>query len=105
MVTNHAAMKKDLDLVEQRLQNYVLRPQFLELQNQCIDFALKTDIERIDKEKEITRQMMTKFVLKIDFSERLGQIEQETWDELSKKQDKSIISKKFEQYEQDTEKY
>ena len=55
MVTNHAAMKKDLDLVEQRLQNYVLRPQFLELQNQCVDFALKTDIERVDKEKEITR--------------------------------------------------
>ena len=49
--------------------------------------------------------MMTKFVLKIDFSERLGQMEKETWDELGKKQDKSIFSKKFEQYEQDSEKH
>lgn len=33
MTTNHAAMKKDLDMVEQRLQNYVLKPQFMELQH------------------------------------------------------------------------
>ena len=31
MTTSHAAMKKDLDMVEQRLQNYVLMPKFVEL--------------------------------------------------------------------------
>lgn len=31
MTTSHAAMKKDLDLVEQRMQNYVLMPKFVEL--------------------------------------------------------------------------
>lgn len=31
MTTTHAAMKKDLDMVEQRLQNYVLMPRFVEL--------------------------------------------------------------------------
>ena len=40
--------------------------------------------------------MMSKFVLKIDFSERLSHTEKEIWDELGKKQDKSIFSKKFE---------
>ena len=34
---------------------------------------------------------MTKFVLKIDFTERLGQIEKEIWDELNKKQEKTNI--------------
>lgn len=33
MTTTHAAMKKDLDMVEQRLQNYVLMPRFIELQH------------------------------------------------------------------------
>ena len=42
---------------------------------------------------------MTKFVLKIDFTERLGQIEKEIWDELNKKQEKTVFTKKFEQYE------
>ena len=31
MTTAHAAMKKDLDMVEQRLQQYVLMPKFIEL--------------------------------------------------------------------------
>ena len=105
MTTCHAAMKKDLDMVEQRLQNYTLKPQFMELQHQCMDYALKTEIVRIDKEKEQTREMMKKFVLKPDFSERMGQLEREIWEELDKKQDKAIFSKKFEQYEHDSEKH
>ena len=92
-------------MVEQRLQNYTLKPQFMELQHQCMDYALKTEIVRIDKEKEQTREMMKKFVLKPDFSERMGQLEREIWEELDKKQDKAIFSKKFEQYEHDSEKH
>ena len=52
MTASHAAMKKDLDLVEQRLQNYVLMPKFVELQHQCMDYADKKDIARLDKEDE-----------------------------------------------------
>ena len=92
MTTSHAAMKKDLDMIEQRLQNYVLKPQFMDLQHQCMDYALKTEIVRIDKEIEQTREMLKKFVLKTDFSERMGQLEREIWEELDKKQEKSIFT-------------
>lgn len=44
MTTSHAAMKKDLDLVEQRLQGYVLMPKFTELQHQCMEFVEKKEI-------------------------------------------------------------
>ena len=49
MTTSHAAMKKDLDVVEQRLQNYVPLPKFYDLQHQCLEYAMATDIERIDE--------------------------------------------------------
>jgi len=49
MTASHSAMKKDLDMVEQRLQNYVLMPKFVELQHQCMDYADKKEIVRLDK--------------------------------------------------------
>lgn len=49
--------------------------------------------------------MLTKFVLKTDFTERIMQTESELWDEIAKKQDKSVFTKQFEQYEQDAKKY
>ena len=36
---NQAAPKKDLELVNQKLQNYVQKKHFLDLQNQCLDYA------------------------------------------------------------------
>ena len=79
MTTTHAAMKKDLDMVEQRLQNYVLMPRFLELQHQCMDYANQKEIVRLDEEIEKTRAMLTKFVLKLDFNEKFKRVEQEIW--------------------------
>ena len=49
MTASHAAMKKDLDVVEQRLTNYVPLPKFVDLQHQCLEYALQTDIVRIDE--------------------------------------------------------
>ena len=54
MTASHAAMKKDLDLVEQRLQNYVLIPKFLELTHQVMDKADEKQIPRLDEEIEKT---------------------------------------------------
>ena len=53
----------------------------------------------------MTRAMMTKFVLKTDFSERISLLTKEIWDELVKKQDITVFAKKFEQYEQDSDKH
>ena len=47
----------------------------------------------------MTRQMITKNVLKTDFSERISLLSKEIWDELVKKQDVTVFEKKFEQYE------
>ena len=46
---------------------------------------------------------MTKFVHKTDFSERVKQTEVEIWEELAKKQDKTVFSKKFQDYEDENE--
>ena len=66
MTASHAAMKKDLDLVEQRLQNYVLMPKFVELQHQCMDYADKKDIARLDKEDEKMKMQMTRYIARVD---------------------------------------
>ena len=101
MTASHAAMKKDLDLVEQRLQNYVLMPKFLELQHQCMDYADKKDIDRLDTEIEKTNQKMTKFVLKTDVSEKFKKVEKEIWEELSLKLEKKTFERKFDHFEQE----
>ena len=56
MTTSHAAMKKDLDSVEQRLSNYVMMPKFIELQHQCLDYAHNKEITRLDEELENTKK-------------------------------------------------
>ena len=101
MTTSHAAMKKDLDVVEQRLQNYVLMPKFLELQHQCMDYALQTEIERVDEEMEKTRNMLTKFVLKTDYTERLKKMETEIWEELAIKLEKKVFDRRIQGIEED----
>ncbi len=88
MTTSHAAMKKDLDVVEQRLQNYVLMPKFVELQHQCMDYAHQKEVVRIDKYNDETREMLKKFSLKTDVMEKFKKIETEIWEELSLKMEK-----------------
>lgn len=85
MTASHAAMKKDLDMVEQRLQQYVLMPKFIELQHQCMDYASNKEITRINEENEKTRLMLAKFVLKIDFIEKFKKTESDIWQELETK--------------------
>lgn len=85
MTASHAAMKKDLDMVEQRLQQYVLMPKFIELQHQCMEYASNKEIVRIDEESEKTKLMLTKFVMKTDFTEKLRKTETELWEELATK--------------------
>ena len=85
MTTSHAAMKKDLDIVEQKLQNYCPMPKFMDLQRDCQLFALQTEIERIDEELEKTNNYQTKFILKTDVSEKLNKMEKEVWTELATK--------------------
>lgn len=49
--------------------------------------------------------MIQKCVLKTDFSERVKQTEVEIWEELARKQDKAVFSKKFEEYEEGADIY
>jgi len=106
ITTSHAAMKKDLDMVEQRLQQFVLMPKFIELQHQCMEYAKQTEIERVDDEIEKTRYMLTKFLLKTDFNEKFKKTEAEIWEELATKMEKKIFDRKIEAFEveADTEK-
>ena len=104
MTTTHAAMKKDLDMVEQRLQNYVLMPKFIELQHQCMDYAHQKEVVRLDDEIDKTRQMLTKFVLKTDYTEKFRKVETEIWEELSLKMEKKIFDRKFEHFEMEADK-
>ena len=101
MTAQHAAMKKDLDLVEQRLQNYVLIPKFLELTHQVMDKADEKQIPRLDEEIEKTRAMLTKFLLKTDFNERFKKTETEIWEELHLKQEKQAYERKMFHFEED----
>mmetsp|Transcript_9061 Transcript_9061/g.12315 ORF Transcript_9061/g.12315 Transcript_9061/m.12315 type:complete len:151 (+) Transcript_9061:680-1132(+) len=101
MTASHAAMKKDLDLVEQRLQNYVLMPKFIELQHQCMDYADKKEIVRLDNEFDRSNQKMTKFVLKTDVSEKFKKVEKEIWEELALKLEKKTFERKFDHFEQE----
>ena len=103
MTTAHAAMKKDLDMVEQRLQQYVLMPKFLELQHTCMDLAHKKEIVRLDDEIEKTRNMLVKFALKTDVNEKFRKVEQELWEEIALKQEKTVFDRKIEHFENEAE--
>jgi hypothetical protein len=99
ITTSHAAMKKDLDMVEQRLQQFVLMPKFIELQHQCMEYAKQVEIVRVDEEIEKTRYMLTKFLLKTDFNEKFKRTEAEIWEELATKIETKIFDRKIEAFE------
>lgn len=71
MTTSHAAMKKDLDVIEQRLQHYTPLPKFMELSRECQTFAPQTEITRLEYEIEKTNQYQTKFIMKTDANEKI----------------------------------
>lgn len=94
MTTSHAAMKKDLDSVEQRLSNYVMMPKFIELQHQCLEYANQKEIHRLDDDIEKTREGLKKFVFKTDYTEKIHKVETELWMELALKVEKSAFANK-----------
>ena len=96
-------MKKDLDMVEQRLQQYVLMPKFIELQHTCMDLAHKKEIVRLDEEIEKTRAMLVKFPLKTDVNEKFRKVETEIWEELALKEEKATFERKIEHFENEAE--
>ena len=55
-------------------------PKFMELKHQCMDYALQTEIERVDEDIDKTRNMLTKFVQKVDYNERFRKIETELYE-------------------------
>ena len=48
--------------------------------------------------------MLTKFVLKIDYSEKFRKVEAEIWEELSLKMEKKTFDRKFENFEIEADK-
>ena len=56
MTTSHAAMKKDLDVIEQRLQHYTPIPKFQDLSRLCQTFAPQTEITRMEDEIRKTNE-------------------------------------------------
>ena len=91
MTTSHAAMKKDLDVVEQRLTNYVPLHKFTDLQHQCLEYALQTELEKIDKNMEKNIESQSRFAVKNDVNERFNKIEKELWTELALKIEKRTV--------------
>jgi len=50
-----------------------------------MEYASNKEIVRIDEESEKTKLMLTKFVMKTDFTEKLRKTETELWEELATK--------------------
>lgn len=78
-------------------------PKFLELQHTCMDLAHKKEIVRLDDEIEKTRNMLVKFALKTDVNEKFRKVEQELWEELALKQEKTVFDRKIEHFENEAE--
>ena len=101
MTTSHAAMKKDLDVVEQKFQNYTPINKFMDLQRECTTFALQTEIIRLEGEIYKTNEYQKKFILKTDINERLQKIEKEIWEELATKLRTDKFEMRFNNFEMD----
>ena len=100
MQAAHAAMKKDLDVIEQRLTNYCPKDKFIELKNQCMDFAERSDVKKVESEVgKIMTQRLPKLALKVDVKERFEKQERELWEELSLKMEKKVFERKFTHFE------
>ena len=69
-----------------------------------MDYAQIKDIKRVDEEIEKTRAMLTKFVLKTDFSEKFRKTETEIWESMATKMEKKVFDRKIESIEHDMDK-
>ena len=76
----------------------------MELKHQCMDYALQTEIERVDEDIDKTRNMLTKFVQKVDYNERFRKIETELYEQLNSKLETKIFERKIEHFENKEEK-
>ena len=94
-------MKKDLDVVEQKFQNYTPINKFMDLQRECTTFALQTEIIRLEGEIYKTNEYQKKFILKTDINERLQKIEKEIWEELATKLRTDKFEMRFNNFEMD----
>ena len=101
MTTSHAAMKKDLDVVEQRLQHYTPLPKFMELSRDCQAFAPQTEITRVEEEIAKTNQYATRLSLRTDVAEKLAKLEKELWAEMQTKMKQENFEKRFNNFELD----
>ena len=101
MTTSHCAMKKDLDVVEQRMTNYTPLHKFNDLSRECQSFALNTEIYRLDEEIRKTNEYQTKFILKTDVNERLQKMEKEIWEEMSTKLKAEKFEVRFNNFEKE----
>ena len=71
-------------------------PKFIELQHQCLEYADKKEIHRLDDDIEKTREGLKKFVFKTDYTERISKVESELWKELALKVEKTTFKNKIE---------
>lgn len=66
-----------------------------------MDKAESKEIVRLDEQIEITRAMLTKFVLKNDYLEKFRKVETEIWDELATKLEKNDFNRKIDSFEEE----
>lgn len=64
-----------------------------------MDKAEQKEIVRLDEQIEITRAMLTKFVLKNDYLERFRKVETEIWDNLATKLEVNVFNRKIDTFE------
>lgn len=98
MTTAHAAMKKDLDLVEQKLHSYVKVIKFEELIDVVKTLTPLTDLEKTNQELQATIKSLNRFAIARDVYERFADINKSVFAELSLKMFKADYERLQKEY-------
>ena len=104
MNLQHIAMKKDLDYIEQRIQDYVPMQKFLELKDLSMEFAHQSEVTRVEAMLRENINSQGKYAVKVEIIEKFNRMEKEMWDELKLKMEKRTVTQKFEFVEDEIEK-
>jgi vacuolar-type H+-ATPase subunit I/STV1 len=95
MTAAHAAMKKDLDLVEQKLHGFVKTNRFDDLQRFVDTLAPFTEITRLDDEITKLNVTLQDYELTKDVNEKISKVSKELWAEIDKKHDTEHFERKY----------
>lgn len=85
MTTQHAAMKKDLDLVEQKLHNYVKIIKFEELCDEVKTLTPIVDHQNLVDKLDSTKKDILRYALQRDVNLRFQDLDEKVFVEINRK--------------------